>query len=467
MKIFDTAQRPRICGREERGVVSLALFALLLCAPVSPASGQSCQLVPGDANCDLVIDERDLAALARAVFEDNDCPCADANGDERVSAADFTRLVQLATFEPTATPTRTATEEAPTPSTPTPSSAPSSSETVSPPGTATPSSTPPPPTASPTPSPPPETTPTYTATPFGTATFTPPPTPTATWTPTRSMTLTASRTLTPTETHTPTGTQTETRTPTLAATPTRTLTATATWTGSRTSTSTPTPTPTATATSTPTGTAIETFTPTHTETPSQLGPRVSFAAPVDPDGCPFCCEFVCQQTPTPTPEFDAEGRRVYERTQGRFLFIVEGARGPSNRLPGNLLAPQSGLPDLQILMDRNLGNGSTTVCDKGPSPLPSGGVPAASSLDFADPAAADAMRDMACRFIIQTSASNACTRNRYGDFAFLGAGSVKQYCFQVPESVSFPLGDTVVAVRLRDTGGTVGPPVEFVVRVAP
>ena len=73
------------------------------------------QLVAGDANCDGVVDERDLAALAQAVFGDNDCPDADANGDGRISAADFPRIVLIATFEPTATPTRTATVEAPTP----------------------------------------------------------------------------------------------------------------------------------------------------------------------------------------------------------------------------------------------------------------------------------------------------------------------------------------------------------------
>ncbi len=330
-------------------------------------------------------------------------------------------------------------------------------------------------------------TPTRTATPTRTSTFTPPPssTQTATWTPTPSTTVTASRTQTPTRTDTPTRTETETRTPTFTATatftttpiftitPTRTLTVTATWTVSKTPTTTLTPTATrtvtrtSTATPTPPPTSTRTLTPTRTKTPLETGPRVSFAAPVDPDGCSFCCEFACQQTPTPTPEFDPGGRRVYERSQGRFLFIVEGARGPSNRLPGDILAPQSGLPDLQILVDRNLGNGSALVCDKGPPPIPNGGVPGLSSLDFTAPAAADPMRDMACRFIIQTSGSNACTRNRNGDFAFLGSGSVKQYCFQVPESVTFPVGDTTVAVQLRDTGGTLGPRAEFVIRVSP
>ena len=121
---------------------------------------------------------------------------------------------------------------------------------------------------------------------------------------------------------------------------------------------------------------------------AQTGPVITYFAPVDPDGCSFCCEFACQLTPTPAPSFDPQGRRVYTRSQGRFLFILEGKNGSSGRSPGSqgvyispstgseILDPiidPSGKPDLQLLVTNAIGNGSTIKCDT--KPPNSGGVP--------------------------------------------------------------------------------------------
>ncbi len=200
-----------------------------------------------------------------------------------------------------------------------------------------------------------------------------------------------------------------------------------------------------------------------------------YAGIVGQDGCPFCCEFSCAQEPTPTPEIDSFGRRVFRHAEGQFLLVVEAGLGTSNRAPGsegvysnNAIAPithSSGRPSLQVQSKRNLGNGSLKV-DCRTKPL--GGVRGFSGLDFA--AGTDvttALTDMACRFEVTTSTATACTRNHNGDFAFLGSGSSRQYCFQVKTVDEFPLGENIVAVQLRDTSGNLGPRKEFVVVVEP
>jgi hypothetical protein len=116
-----------------------------------------------------------------------------------------------------------------------------------------------------------------------------------------------------------------------------------------------------------------------------------------------------------------------------------------------------------MLASSNLGNGSLTVCD-----VNRGGVPGFDPPDLDRPGVTNAMRDVACRFTAQSSSTDACTRNVFGNFSFLGGGTTRQYCFQVPQVARFPAGgDTVVAVRLRDDAGNLGDPAEIVIRVAP
>jgi len=202
---------------------------------------------------------------------------------------------------------------------------------------------------------------------------------------------------------------------------------------------------------------------------------VSFAGVMPQDGCPFCCEFACQLTPTPTPIIDAEGRQVFVQSIGQFLFVVEGERGPSNRNPGTDVHPSgSDRGDLQILVSRPTGDprsrgfGSAAVCDMGPSPLPFGGVPGIDPPVFAPGTqTTSAIQDMACRFSAGADTRSVCTRNRYGDFSFLTSSARTQYCYQVPMTGAFQVGDTVVAVQLRDLAGNLGPPREFVIRVTP
>ncbi|MBX3024339.1 hypothetical protein KF840_05455 [bacterium] len=208
---------------------------------------------------------------------------------------------------------------------------------------------------------------------------------------------------------------------------------------------------------------------------AQSGPVVRFAGPVNQDGCPFCCEFSCQRTPTPTPEIDAQGRRVFRRSTGQFLMVVEAGLGTSNRQVGSegvfsgntlvAISDPSSKPSMMMLSERKLGNGSPQIDCR---TLPLGGVPGFSALDFnAGSAVTTALADMACRFEFAQSSQFACTRNRYGDFAFLSSSTARQFCAQIGNAAAFPTGRTTVAVQLRDTSGNLGPRYEFVVVVDP
>jgi hypothetical protein len=229
---------------------------------------------------------------------------------------------------------------------------------------------------------------------------------------------------------------------------------------------------TRTPTSTPPPPASSTITRTPTATPLERGARISYFGAINQNGCPFCCEFVCQLTPTPTPLFDAQGRQIFIRHTGTFLLAVEGAKGSSNLDPGTNIFPfGDDRGDLQILFSRDIGDpgNNNRICDKGPPPLPFGGVPGINPPIFGpDPEVTEAIQDVACRFSVQENSEVACTRSRFGAFSYLGGPpSRKQFCFQVSQTTVFEAGDTVVAVQLRDVAGNLGPKKEFIIRVLP
>jgi hypothetical protein len=203
---------------------------------------------------------------------------------------------------------------------------------------------------------------------------------------------------------------------------------------------------------------------------------VSYAAAIPQDGCPFCCAFSCQLTPTPTPFIDENGRQVFVQPVGQFKFVIEARRGSSNINPGsNLLPAGSDRGDVQALLSRPTGDpddpvgfGSAAVCDMGPPPTPFGGVPGIDPPNFsAGDAITRAIQDLECRFTVQETAQVACTLNSFGDFSYLGVGTRTQFCYQVPLTGAFQVGDTVVAIQLRDLAGNLGPVKEIVVRVQP
>lgn len=211
-------------------------------------------------------------------------------------------------------------------------------------------------------------------------------------------------------------------------------------------------------------------TPTATVPESDDGPEVTFFGAVNADGCAACAVPNCQcfGTPTPTPEIDADGRQVFETGFGTgFLLVVEGKPGRSGFPVGTFRPapiPGSALrPDLQILSDHDLGGGSREICDDN-------GVPGITPLSFENRAdITDAMIDLECHFQPMPP-SAPCTVNNFGVESVLSPGGLpagsRQFCLQVSGVVAFPAGtETVMAVRLMDTGGSVGRPREIVVRV--
>ncbi len=241
------------------------------------------------------------------------------------------------------------------------------------------------------------------------------------------------------------------------------------------------------ATATPTTAVVP---PTFTPTPVVVPPT---STPVPPTVSPtWTSAPTAMPTPTPTPftgpivsgfgladsagtfdepvGTDAAGRRIFGRQQGAgFILFVEGRPGTSalpvatNTLSTVLDAPV-GRPDLQILVDRPLGDGSAAVCDK--SIPKAGGVPGIETPGFPlEQPVSDAMNDLACRFRVFSEPDFACTQDRNGNFQYSSVASTVQFCTLVNDAIPFPPGDTIVTVRLRDTAGFVGPAAQIVVRI--
>ncbi len=169
---------------------------------------------------------------------------------------------------------------------------------------------------------------------------------------------------------------------------------------------------------------------------------------------------------------DGAGRPVYTRLQGFGLnLVVEGRPGISRRGVGFTTVGDP-LPDMQMLVSRALGDGDPTVCDILPPLI--GGVAATPDLEFeTEPEVDAAINDLGCRFddgqgnALGREMLDACTRSNEGfGFDFVDRTTSVQYCAAIAQAWAFPIGDTVVAARLRDRAGTVGMRREIVVRIA-
>jgi hypothetical protein len=170
---------------------------------------------------------------------------------------------------------------------------------------------------------------------------------------------------------------------------------------------------------------------------------------------------------------DETGREIYRSPLGQGMsLIVEARPGPLlSRVGMNAYQP-FGLPDLQIILSRPLGDGSTSVCD---NRLPDvGGVPATTPLLFSgSPGVSAAINDLGCRVDngagqpLGRASQHACTRadGTTTGFAFVSPESSIQYCLPIAGAWRFPAGDTIVAARVRDVDGRVGQVREMVIRV--
>lgn len=280
----------------------------------------------------------------------------------------------------------------------------------------------------------------------------PSPTPSATRTNTLTPTvaLPTSTAVPPTATAPPTATQTRTASPSPSAT--------ATIVPSTTASQPPSPTPTVPPTSTPTETATQQ--PTSTPVPTALlGPIVTAFGVADGLG-----------TVSVAIGKDDQGRPVFApKSQPGFVVFVEGRSGPSHLPVGTQLfnskpGDPTQQPDLQLESSNDLGNPTQAVCDNAFPTL--GGVPAVNPPDFSETrSVSDALNDLACRFKVFTQTDYACTQDAAGNLMFANPSSTVQLCTLVGDSLTFPSGDTILTVRLRDAGGAAGPPAQMVVRI--
>lgn len=211
---------------------------------------------------------------------------------------------------------------------------------------------------------------------------------------------------------------------------------------------------------TPTATSL-TPVPTATALPPEFGPEITHLGitmaddlPIEPAG------------------FDAAGRPIYERLLGHGLsVIVEARRGPTGRFPNRAGYDPDGLPGLQMIVSRPLGDGNPTVCDIEPPDF--GGVPATIPFALSDaPAVVAAINDLGCRVNDGTGTPLArdsnfpCTRRPVTrEFAFVESRTEVQFCVPIADAWKFPPGDTIVAARVADGSGLAGLTHEMVVRI--
>jgi hypothetical protein len=226
------------------------------------------------------------------------------------------------------------------------------------------------------------------------------------------------------------------------------------------------PPPSTPPTRTPTATATQSPTPTQ---PVEPGPLITY----------FGIATAQNRVPTPIG-IDDLGRQIFQPFCRSGFFIVVEAR--SNPNTGNLdvgrvtldsdLGNPAVRPDLQLLASNGLGNGSEIVCDHNAglgSEPPFGGVPGFNLLDF-DPnsqAVANALNDIGCRFRVHT-VLDPCTTSAFGTFRFVNAQTSIQFCSELTVDAfwAFPVGDTVLAVQLRDFDERLGHRQEIVIRPA-
>lgn len=186
-----------------------------------------------------------------------------------------------------------------------------------------------------------------------------------------------------------------------------------------------------------------------------IGPIITHFGAARADGYPV------------NPVNTEKGIPTYVTSAGAgFILVVEakpgiGGHEVGRRIFAHVADDPTVRPDLEIISNRPLGNGDPRVCDSRRPNI--GGIPAAPS--FAETQAiTDAINDFACRFETHNDNESACTVNASGDFAFVNPETTQQFCMAVARAWGFPVGDTILTVRVRDVKGNPGPPKKVRIR---
>ena len=113
-------------------------------------------------------------------------------------------------------------------------------------------------------------------------------------------------------------------------------------------------------------------------------------------------------------------------------------------------------PDLEIETSRDMGNGSREVCDRKRPNI--GGIPGINPPNFGESKKiSDAINDFSCRFETFIESDGSCTLKADGDYSFVSKDTTTQFCMIVARAYMYPVGRTLLSVRVRDTEGNPGP----------
>lgn len=182
-----------------------------------------------------------------------------------------------------------------------------------------------------------------------------------------------------------------------------------------------------------------------------IGPVITFFGAARADGSAVEPESV-----------DNKGIPVYRSEVGAgFMLVVEAKAGASGYDPGRRVfayvpGDKTVRPDLEIESSHDMGNGSPEVCDRTRPHI--GGMPGINPPSFAETQKiADAINDFSCRFEAFIESEGSGTLNKNGDYSFVSKDTTTQFCMIVARAYAFPIGKTLLSVRVRDTEGNPGP----------
>jgi hypothetical protein len=192
-----------------------------------------------------------------------------------------------------------------------------------------------------------------------------------------------------------------------------------------------------------------------------IGPQITFFGAARADG-----------TRVEPQSVDKDGVPTYLSSAGSgFMLVVEGKPGESSlevsrRVFAYVPNDPKVRPDLEIESSRDLGNGSPQVCDRQRPNI--GGIPGVNPPSFAETERiSNAINDFSCRFETFIESESSCTLSPSGDYAFLNPQTTTQFCMIVAKAYAFPVGDTLLSVRLRDADGNPGPVKQMRIRRPP
>ena len=159
---------------------------------------------------------------------------------------------------------------------------------------------------------------------------------------------------------------------------------------------------------------------------------------------------------------DKKGIPVYRSEVGSgFMIVVEAKPGKSGFETGRRVfayVPEDPKvrPDLEIETSRDMGNGSPEVCDRTRPNI--GGIPAINPMSFAETQKiSNTINDFSCRFETFIESDGSCTLSKNGDYSFISKDTTTQFCMIVARAYLFPVGRTLLTVRVRDSEGNPGP----------